>query len=392
MYKNYQPLKKSEGIIKRNNSSLLSRYFREECLTGWPVIKRGKGPYVYDYDGNKYVDFFLASGSLVLGHSHPHLTSVLKSWVSRGYGSGYLTASQELLARRVHALIVRPASPATPARPEEFERSLYIFAVTPAEAALGALALAARMGYTKAVRAVPGEGADRTFIASSLFEGVLNPLPVGVLDQADADLVAVDPGLDGTAGECIVKILDAKKKRGFLLISDESGFRSHALGRTVPSFTQAADVRIIGPWAAGGIPVSCAIVDKGVLESPRVERRMPSFEETVERAGSLPLYLVKSALRGLDLIERSGGLEAILEKQRIFAAMLDERYFTTKGDFSFLKGGPHIYRELRTALLKKGFFLPPASSKPLALSLSHSGELLEKCARGLDLVLSAFDR
>ena len=392
MYKNYQPLKKSEGIIKRNNSSLLSRYFREECLTGWPVIKRGKGPYVYDYDGNKYVDFFLASGSLVLGHSHPHLTSVLKSWVSRGYGSGYLTASQELLARRVHSLIAQPASPASPAHPEEFERSLYIFAVTPAEAALGALALAARMGYTKAVRAVPGEGADRTFASSSLFEGVLNPLPVGVLDQADADLVAVDPGLDGTAGECIVKILDAKKKRGFLMISDESGFRSHALGRTVPSFTRAADVRIIGPWAAGGIPVSCAIVDKGVLESPRVERRMPSFEETVERAGSLPLYLVKSALRGLDLIERSGGLEAILEKQRIFAAMLDERYFTTKGDFSFLKGGPHIYRELRTALLKKGFFLPPDSSKPLALSLSHSGELLEKCARGLVSVLSAFDR
>ena len=386
MYKNYQPLKKTEGIIKKNNSSLLSRYFREECLTGWPVIKRGKGPYVYDYDGNKYVDFFLASGSLVLGHSHPHLTSVLKSWVSRGYGSGYLTASQELLARRVHSLIVRPA------QPEEFERSLYIFAVTPAEAALGALALAARMGYTKAVRAVPGEGADRTFASSSLFEGVLNPLPVGVLDQADADLVAVDPGLDGTAGECIEKILDAKKKRGFLMISDESGFRSHALGRTVPSFTRAADVRIIGPWAAGGIPVSCAIVDKGVLESPRVERRMPSFEETVERAGSLPLYLVKSALRGIDLIERSGGLEAILEKQRIFAAMLDERYFTTRGDFSFLEDGPHVYRELRAALLKKGFFLPPDSSKPLALSFSHSGELLEKCARGLDLVLSAFDR
>ncbi|MCX7905015.1 MAG: aminotransferase class III-fold pyridoxal phosphate-dependent enzyme, partial [Caloramator sp.] len=34
-----------------------------------PVIKSGKGAYIYDEEGKKYVDFVLAWGPMILGHS-----------------------------------------------------------------------------------------------------------------------------------------------------------------------------------------------------------------------------------------------------------------------------------------------------------------------------------
>ncbi len=48
-------------------------------------IKRGKGAYIYDYDQNKWVDFYLNRGSLILGHAHPLVTKYIKNSISKGY-------------------------------------------------------------------------------------------------------------------------------------------------------------------------------------------------------------------------------------------------------------------------------------------------------------------
>src|SRR5947208_3282473 len=34
-------------------------------------IERGAGPYLFDADGNRYVDYVLSWGPLILGHAHP---------------------------------------------------------------------------------------------------------------------------------------------------------------------------------------------------------------------------------------------------------------------------------------------------------------------------------
>mgnify|MGYP002382197687 CR=1 FL=1 len=36
-------------------------------------IERGAGAYLYDADGNKYVDYVLSWGPLILGHAHPDI-------------------------------------------------------------------------------------------------------------------------------------------------------------------------------------------------------------------------------------------------------------------------------------------------------------------------------
>ena len=40
-------------------------------------IKKGYGPYMEDIDGNKYIDYILSWGPLILGHSDPDVVKAL---------------------------------------------------------------------------------------------------------------------------------------------------------------------------------------------------------------------------------------------------------------------------------------------------------------------------
>ena len=46
---------------------------------GAPVVMReGHGAYLYDVDGNKYIDYLQAYGPIITGHAHPHITEAIK--------------------------------------------------------------------------------------------------------------------------------------------------------------------------------------------------------------------------------------------------------------------------------------------------------------------------
>ena len=48
-----------------------------------------KGPYIYDLDGNRIVDFALGYGPMILGHNHPEVVKAVKAQVGKGtmYGA-----------------------------------------------------------------------------------------------------------------------------------------------------------------------------------------------------------------------------------------------------------------------------------------------------------------
>lgn len=48
------------------------------------IIERGEGAYVYDVDNRRYLDFFMGSGPLVLGHAHPRLKAAISRAVDKG--------------------------------------------------------------------------------------------------------------------------------------------------------------------------------------------------------------------------------------------------------------------------------------------------------------------
>jgi 4-aminobutyrate aminotransferase len=68
------PGPKSRKIIERDRKVITPAYTR-----GYPlVIERGEGSYVYDPDGNKFLDFTAGVAVNALGHAHPEIVRVVQ--------------------------------------------------------------------------------------------------------------------------------------------------------------------------------------------------------------------------------------------------------------------------------------------------------------------------
>jgi len=57
-------------------------------------VKRAKGPYIYDIDGNRIIDYALGYGPMILGHDHPEVLRAVRGQVGKGtmYGASSDTA------------------------------------------------------------------------------------------------------------------------------------------------------------------------------------------------------------------------------------------------------------------------------------------------------------
>ncbi len=66
-----------------------------------PFIARGAGPYIFDVDGNRYIDFVMSWGPLILGHAHPEVVTAAKSALERGSSYGAPTPGEVELAETI---------------------------------------------------------------------------------------------------------------------------------------------------------------------------------------------------------------------------------------------------------------------------------------------------
>ena len=55
---------------------------RAGWVPGPPVVHHGRGPRIWDVDGNEYVDYLLALGPLIHGHAHPALIGAVEAAMS----------------------------------------------------------------------------------------------------------------------------------------------------------------------------------------------------------------------------------------------------------------------------------------------------------------------
>src|SRR5690606_37839354 len=65
------------------------------------VMARGQGAYLWDVDGNHYIDYLCAYGALLLGHAHPRIVQAVQEAMARGSVYGCLTELEIELARRL---------------------------------------------------------------------------------------------------------------------------------------------------------------------------------------------------------------------------------------------------------------------------------------------------
>ena len=98
----------SGALLERAKKALaggVSSEFRKYNHPHAIFYTHGKGSYIYDADGNKYLDFTLSQGPLILGHSHP---KVLKD-VAEYSEKGQLFAGQHIkeieLAEKLQQLV-----------------------------------------------------------------------------------------------------------------------------------------------------------------------------------------------------------------------------------------------------------------------------------------------
>jgi predicted acetylornithine/succinylornithine family transaminase len=68
----------AEEVIQREKQFLLQTYNRYPL-----VIERGKGVFLFDFDGKKYLDFVAGLGVNALGHAHPRIVKTIREQAAR---------------------------------------------------------------------------------------------------------------------------------------------------------------------------------------------------------------------------------------------------------------------------------------------------------------------
>ena len=240
-----------------------------------PFIARAEGAYLWDADGNRYIDYFGSWGPMILGHAFPPVVEAIQQAASRSASFGASTAVEGDLAELVLACYpaiekLRFVSSGTEAT---------MSAIRLARAATGrkiivkfegcyhghADGLLVKAGSGVATFGIPGSAGVPEEIAHLTLALPYND--VSALEAAfdahpEAIAAVILEPVVGNAG-CIAPAagyLDAVRKlttkRGALLIVDEvmTGFRL-ALGGACELYGLDPDLVTLGKIVGGGLPV-----------------------------------------------------------------------------------------------------------------------------------------
>ena len=56
-----------------------------KSVGGSPIFaSKAKGAYVYDEDGNRFIDFISSWGPMILGHAHPNVINAISKTAKKG--------------------------------------------------------------------------------------------------------------------------------------------------------------------------------------------------------------------------------------------------------------------------------------------------------------------
>src|SRR5947209_15967503 len=246
------------------------------AVGGQPLfIARGEGPYLFDIDNNRYLDFIGSWGPLILGHAHPHVVAAVTEAMHQGASFGAPTERESELAQLIIDAVpsidmVRMVSSGT-------------------EAAMSAIRLA--RGFTGRDVIVKFAGCYHGHVdallvqagSSALTHGV--PTSPGVPQGCTADTlvlryndvegleeafrargdqvagVILEPvvgnmGLVEPRPEFLAELRRLTERHGALLIYDEvmTGFRL-AYGGAQELYGQRPDLTVLGKVVGGGFPV-----------------------------------------------------------------------------------------------------------------------------------------
>lgn len=238
-------------------------------------LSRGKGPMVYDADGNEFIDYVGSWGPLILGHANEIVLEAVTAAIREGTSFGAPTEKEVLLAEKI-----REAVPSL---------DKVRFVNSGNEATQGAIRVA--RGFTGRDRVIKFSGCYHGSVDSLLVKAGSGATTLGVADSAGVpasfvettllaefnDLQSVLHLVDEYPGEIAAVILEfipgnmgviqpdlqflrglrsVCDREGILMISDEvmTGFRV-AWGGAQSLFEITPDLSTFGKVIGGGFPV-----------------------------------------------------------------------------------------------------------------------------------------
>jgi glutamate-1-semialdehyde 2,1-aminomutase len=240
-----------------------------------PFFARGQGAYLYDIDGQRYIDYVGSWGPLILGHAHPRVVEAVSQAASRGTSFGAPTEAETDLCELIVAAVpsiekVRLVSSGTEAAMSAIRlargytgRDLIVKFAGNYHGHVDSLLVAA--GSAAATLAVPnspgvtaGTAKDTLVLQFNDVAGVKRAFAEhgSQIAAVIAEPIVGNMGCVLPASGFLATLREETRKHGALLVLDEviTGFRV-AYGGAQSLYGVRPDLTTLGKIVGGGLPV-----------------------------------------------------------------------------------------------------------------------------------------
>ncbi|MCC9641307.1 glutamate-1-semialdehyde 2,1-aminomutase [Rhodopirellula sp. JC740] len=397
------------------------------AVGGTPLfIERADGPYLFDIDGKRYIDYIGSWGPMILGHAHPEVIDAITEAAAKGTSYGAPTEAESRLAEQIidavpsieKVRLVNSGTEATMsalrvARGATGRKKVIKFAgnyhghVDSLLVAAGSAA--ATLGAPDSPGVTPGAAEDTLVLSYNDVAGLQNAFAEHGPDIA---AVILEPVV-GNMG-CVVPTMaflqaarDLTTQHGSILIFDEvmTGFRV-AFGGAQERFGITPDMTTLGKIVGGGMPLGAyggkAEIMNQVLPAGKVfQAGTLSGNPVAVAAGSATLRLLKEQppyerleqladrlANGLDQAAASAGIPHTVAKA---GAMLT----------LFFNGDPvtswneadrcdrEAFGRYFWGLIGEGIYMPCSQFEALFFSQQHTEAMIDETIAAAENVLKS---
>ena len=390
-----------------------------------PFIDRGEGAYIYDVDGNKYLDFVQSWGPLIFGHCNKEIEEAVIDTVKKGLSFGAPTQLETQLATEIIDMY------------DNLDKVRFVSSGT--EAVMSAIRLARGVtgkddilkfegcyhGHSDSLLVQAGSGLATFGTPSS--PGVPEDLIKHTLlceynnienlkkcfqDSSNISCIIIEPiagnmGLVPASGEFLKACRELCDANGALLIFDEvmSGFRASLTGASGIVDTKA-DIITFGKVIGAGMPVGAFAASKDIMghlspDGAVYQAGTLSGNPVAMAAGLVSLKKLKANPSIYDelnakAVRLTNGFKEVATKNNI-PLVVDTR--GSMFGFFFNENTPVNIKEVSTSdfdrfakfhqeMLKRGFYFACSQYETGFISTVMTNEDIDACISAADEVMA----